>query len=121
MEVSGLQPHLIPGVGLQGEEDIAGGLDVGSLTDSKRLESGLTGHPPQVDVGQDNIVPSAPGVVHWTVFLQAGENHFKFVCKNNILTATPGQKEQTVLFDLEGRPQGRANQPSETVQDAIAY
>ena len=64
-----MQPHLVLGVWLQGEEDVAGGLDVGPLADGERLEGGLTGQPPEVDVRQDDVVPSAPAVVHWAVLL----------------------------------------------------
>ena len=70
VEVLGLQPHLVPGVGLQGEEDVAGCLDVGSLADCERLEGGLTRHPPQVDVRQDDVVPPTSGVVNLAVFLE---------------------------------------------------
>ena len=80
MEVLGLEAHLVLGVGLQGEEDVAGGLPVGSLTEGQRLTDRC-----QVDVREDDVVPPAPGVVDRCVFLP--ENHFKFVCKNNILTA----------------------------------
>ena len=70
VEVLGLQPHLVLGVGLQGEEDVAGCLDVGSLADCERLEGGLARHPPQVDVRQDDVVPPTSGVVNLAVFLE---------------------------------------------------
>ena len=69
MEVLGLQPHLVLGVRLQGEEDVAGCLDVGPLGDCQRLEGGLTGHPPQVDIRQHDVVPPTSGVVNLAVFL----------------------------------------------------
>ena len=70
VEVLGLQPHLVLGVGLQGEEDVAGGLDVCSLADCKRLEGGLTTQPPQVYVRQHDVVPPTSGVVNLAVFLE---------------------------------------------------
>ena len=69
VEVLGLQPHLVLGVWLQGEEDVAGCLDVCSLADCKRLEGGLTSHPPQVYIRQHDVVPPTPGVVNLAVFL----------------------------------------------------
>ena len=87
MPVPGLQPHLVLGVRLQGEEHVAGRLPVGPGVEAEGVggQGGL-----EVDVGQDDVVPPAPGVVHCTVVLP--ENHLKFVCKNNILR-TNWQKE----------------------------
>ena len=88
MPVPGLQPHLVLGVRLQGEEHVAGRLPVVPGVEAEGRGGGQGGL--EVDVGQDDVVPPAPGVVHCTVVLP--ENHLKFVCKNNILR-TNWQKE----------------------------
>ena len=69
VEVLGLQPHLVGRVWLQGEEDVAGCLDVGSLADCQRLQRCLTRHPPQVYIRQHDVVPPTSGVVNLAVFL----------------------------------------------------
>ena len=60
MPVPGLQPHLVLGVRLQGEEHVAGRLPVGPGVEAEGVggQGGL-----EVDVGQDDVVPPAPGVI----------------------------------------------------------
>ena len=70
MLILGLQPHFILGVGLQSKEDVAAQLLVRAgrrVADGEGVEglgdTGADGGTMDMDVGEDNVVPPAPGVI----------------------------------------------------------